>query len=145
MTNYFYDDYKYGEQRNYFYDDYKHSEQRNYFYDDYKHGEQRNYFYDDYKHGEQRNYFYDDYKYGEKNKKESNRGYDHKFSSPICNLFKKLTSGDDVDTLIIGGEPHSVDAFVNFDEKDGILTFVKNNGAVFIVGCNQIDAIIIDN
>ncbi|MGE6593760.1 hypothetical protein ACQKFU_30440 [Bacillus mycoides] len=117
----------------------------NYFYDDYEYGEKRNYFYDDYDYGKKRNYFYDDYEYGEKRKKESNRRYDHKFSSPICNLFKKLTSGDDVDTLIIAGKPHSVDAFVSFDEKDGILAFVKNNGALFIVSCDKIDAIIIDN
>ncbi|MEI4605999.1 hypothetical protein WAG19_29955 [Bacillus cereus] len=117
----------------------------NYFYNDYENGKKRNYFYDDYENGEKRNYFYDDYENSEKRKKESHRGYDHKFSSPICNLFKKLTPGDDVDTLIIGGEPHSVDAFVSFDEKTGLITFVKNNGAVFIVGYDQINAIIIDN
>ncbi|MFJ1136692.1 hypothetical protein [Bacillus cereus group sp. BfR-BA-01354] len=104
-----------------------------------------NYFYDDYEVGEKRNYFYDDYEIGEKRKKLDHRRYDYKFSSPICNLFKKLTSGDDVDTLIIGGESHSVDAFVHFDEETGLITFVKSNGAVFIVGYDQINAIIIDN
>ncbi|MEI4605989.1 hypothetical protein WAG19_29900 [Bacillus cereus] len=114
----------------------------NYFYDDYEIREQQNYFYDDYEIGKKRNYFYNDYEIREK---VDHRRYDQKFSSPICNFFKKLTSGDDIDTLIIGGEPHSVDAFVSFDEETGLITFVKNNGAIFIVGYNQINAIIIDS
>lgn len=112
-----------------------------YFFGNFEHGEKRNYFYDN-EHGERRDYFYD---YGERRKKESNRRDNYSFSSPIGNLFKMLKSGDDVDALIISGKSHSVDAFVSFDEKTGIITFVKDNGAVFIVGCDQIDAIIIDN
>ncbi|MEB9553504.1 hypothetical protein P4J60_26520 [Bacillus cereus] len=100
------------------------------------------YFYGNFEHGEERDYFYD---YGERRKKESTRPDDYSFSSPICNLFKILKSGDDVDTLIISGKSHSVDAFVSFDAKTGIITFVKDSGAIFIVGCDQIDAIIIDN
>ncbi|MGE6553331.1 hypothetical protein ACQKFK_31805 [Bacillus mycoides] len=130
---------------NYFYDNYENGKEHNYFYDDHEYGKRHNYFYDNYANDKKRNYIYNDYEYGEKRKKENHRRYDHKFSSPICNLFKQLTSGDDVDTLIIGGEPHPVDAFVSFDEKTGLITFVKNNGAVFIVGCDQINAIIIDN
>jgi hypothetical protein len=68
-----------------------------------------------------------------------------KFSSPICEFLKTLTAGDDVDTLIIGGQNQDVDAFISFDKKTGIATFVKNNGAVLVVGCNQIDALLIDN
>ncbi|HDR5354446.1 TPA: hypothetical protein QCS32_006285 [Bacillus thuringiensis] len=65
-------------------------------------------------------------------------------SSPMCKFLKTLTAGDDVDTLIIGGQTQAVDAFVSFDEKTGIATFVRNNGAVFVVGCDQLDAVIID-
>ncbi|MED3069404.1 hypothetical protein P4310_28660 [Bacillus thuringiensis] len=114
-----------------------------YFYDDYEHGEKQDYFYN-YERGEKFDSFFD-YDYGERRKKESNTRDNYNFSAPICNFFKILKSGDDVDTLIISGKSHSVDAFVNFDEQTGIVTFVKDNGAVFIVGCNQIDAIIIDN
>ncbi|MDY0855110.1 hypothetical protein SPE26_32525 [Bacillus thuringiensis] len=110
------------------------------------------YFYDDCEHIEKRDYFYDyenrenfDYDYVERRKKESNRRDDYNFSAPICNFFKILKSGDDVNTLIISGKSHSVDAFVSFDEQNGIITFVKDNGAVFIVGSDRIDAIIIDN
>ncbi|AFU17329.1 hypothetical protein MC28_E070 (plasmid) [Bacillus thuringiensis MC28] len=110
-----------------------------YFYDNYEHGEKHDYFYD---YDERRNYFYD---YGERRKKESNRRDDYSFYSSICNIFKILKSGDDVDTLIINGKSHSVDAFVSFDEQTGIVTFVKDNGAVFIVGHDKVDAIIIDN
>ncbi|MGF1437508.1 hypothetical protein ACQUW6_25210 [Bacillus thuringiensis] len=114
-----------------------------YFYGDYEHGEKREYLYD-YEHGDNSDYFFG-YDYGERRKKEKNRIDDYGFSAPICNVFKILKSGDDVDTLIISGKSHSVDAFVSFDEQTGLITFVKDNGAVFIVGCNQIDAIIIDN
>ncbi|WP_256942035.1 hypothetical protein [Bacillus thuringiensis] len=130
---------------NYIYDNYENGKERSYFYDDHEYGKRHSYFYDDYTNDKKRDYIYNDYEYNEKRKKESHRIYDHKFSLPICNLFKQLNSGDDIDTLIIGGKPHSVDAFVSFDEKTGLITFVKNNGAVFIVGCDQINAIIIDN
>ncbi|MGG5737426.1 hypothetical protein [Bacillus cereus group sp. IBL03679] len=68
-----------------------------------------------------------------------------RMSSPICQFLKTLTAGDDVDTLIIGGHDKSVDAFVSFDRKTGVATFVRNNGTVFVVGCDQIDAILIDD
>ncbi|OOR06655.1 hypothetical protein BW897_30745 [Bacillus cereus] len=68
-----------------------------------------------------------------------------KFSSPICTFLKTLTAGDDVDTLTIGGQDKNVDAFVSFDKNTGIATFVQSNGAVLVVGCDQIDAILIDN
>lgn len=68
-----------------------------------------------------------------------------KFSSPICTFLRTLSAGDDVDTLIIGGQDKNVDAFVSFDEKTGIATFVQNNGAVLVVGCDQLDALLIDN
>ncbi|MBT2580907.1 hypothetical protein J7E43_26690 [Bacillus sp. ISL-8] len=112
-----------------------------YFHNDYEQGEKRNCFFD-YEYNENFDYFFD---YDERRKKESNRRDDYSFSAPICNFFKILKSGDDVDTLIISGKSHSVDAFVSFDQQTGIITFVKDNGAVFIVGCDQIDAIIIDN
>ncbi|OTW98482.1 hypothetical protein BK702_00015 [Bacillus thuringiensis serovar cameroun] len=67
-----------------------------------------------------------------------------KNSSPICEFLKSFKAGDDVDALIIGGQNHSVDAFTSFDRKTGIATFVKNNGAVLVVGCDKIDAILID-
>ncbi|MED3202120.1 hypothetical protein [Bacillus toyonensis] len=67
-----------------------------------------------------------------------------KFSTPICEFLKSLKAGDDVDVLIIGGQNHNVDAFTSFDKKTGIATFVRNNGAVLVVGCDQIDAILID-
>ncbi|MGF9814327.1 hypothetical protein [Bacillus toyonensis] len=68
-----------------------------------------------------------------------------RFSSPICKFLETLTAGDDVDTLIIGGQNQNVDAFTSFDKKTGIATFVRNNGAVLVVGCDQIDALLIDN
>lgn len=58
------------------------------------------------------------------------------FTSPMCKFSKDLHAGDDVDTLIIGGQSQNVDAFVSFDKKTGIATFVRNNGAVFVVGCD---------
>ncbi|EOP90043.1 hypothetical protein IGM_02232 [Bacillus cereus HuB4-4] len=91
------------------------------------------------------NYFYDYYESDRTFKNNINRRDDYKFSSPICNFFKKLTSGDNIDTLIIGGKNHSVDAFVGFDENTGVITFVKDDGAVFIVGCDRLDAVIIDD
>ncbi|MES1053158.1 hypothetical protein FOA24_29470 [Bacillus thuringiensis] len=74
--------------------------------------------------------------------------HQHKFSqnhfpSPMCKFLKNLRAGDDVDKLIIGGKAQSVDAFVNFNEKTGIATFVQHNGAVFVVGCDRLDAVII--
>ncbi|HDR5353046.1 TPA: hypothetical protein QCS32_004789 [Bacillus thuringiensis] len=65
-------------------------------------------------------------------------------SSPMCKFLGTLKAGDDVDTLIIGGQTQSVDAFVSFDEKTRIATFVRNNGAVFVVSCDKIDTVIID-
>lgn len=117
----------------------------NYFYDEYKNDRKRNYFYENHEGSKQHDYFYDDYEVNKNRKNEYNRIYANKFQSPLCNFFKNLNPGDDVDTLIIGGKPHSVDAFVSFDEKTGIVTFMKDNGSVFIIGSNRLDAIIIDN
>lgn len=73
-----------------------------------------------------------------------NRKSRNKFNSPICRFLRNLRAGDDVDTLIIGGQTFDVDAFVSFDNRTGTATFVQNNGAVFVVGCDQLDAVIID-
>ncbi|WP_258009808.1 hypothetical protein [Bacillus thuringiensis] len=116
---------------------------RNYFYDEYEHD--RKYINNFNRRYDDKNYFYDEYEYDRKYINNFNRRYDDKFSSPISNFLKNLTSGDNVNTLIIGGKTHSVDAFVSFDEKTGIITFVKGDGAVFIIGCDQLDAVIIDD
>ncbi|XLP25965.1 hypothetical protein ACFMB7_32665 (plasmid) [Bacillus toyonensis] len=34
-----------------------------------------------------------------------------RFPPPICKFLENLTAGDDVDTLIIGGQNQNVDAF----------------------------------
>lgn len=63
---------------------------------------------------------------------------------PICKYLRTLKPVKPVGAIIIGGTEMAVTMFLHFDEKTGMATFMDVNGRVFVVACDQLDAVIIN-
>lgn len=64
--------------------------------------------------------------------------------TPICKYLRTLKPVKPVGAIIIGGIEMAVTMFLHFDEKTGMATFLDVDGRVLVVGCDQLDGIILN-